>query len=817
MRNPGTCIFVYHCNYGTGYPAAHSSLCCRSIRIVKNVLLLIIIVSSLPAFLSPAAALDWITETVDSNGDTGWYTSLALDSAGNPRISYLDWTKHHLKYAAKSDGVWMTETVDRTNTSGDFCSLKLDHSGQPFISYYDGNQGNLSFALKSGDIWTHLIVDTGGVGRYTSLALDNHSYAHISYQDLLNMKLKYAEKSGDHWVIETVDNSGNVGTYSSLALDNTGKPHVSYYDAGHGYLKYAEKTGNTWITMTVDNTGNAGYYTSMGLNASGNPGISYYDGINKDLKYATKSGNVWIKEIVDRAGNVGLYTSLAYDNAGNPHISYYDSTNGHLKYAVKSGNTWTNETVDSAINTGQYSSLVLDNLDNPRISYRSGLDGDLRFSTGFSALHLNFTATPQYGTSPLFVRFNETSEGGLPSLWNWSFGDGTWFNTSSDSLRNPGHIFETPGVYTVNLTVNTFNLSSTLSHSGFITVTAPDITPPYTTIRTPDPTVTSTPGPTLIPDPTSIPDPTLIPTTTLTFLPTFSPDPTKTPSFFPTLIPDPAFTPTSTHTPIPTFSPDPSIGPSISPTLSSKPTVSPSLTFTFSPAPSPFPAVNGEGSDAEYPVPSAIATGLPVSRTINVGGDSAIRCITVTGQGLSSAIFTALKVTSPPTGVSPVNMTVYQYINILPARCGVISSAQIEFAVPRSVINEHHTKPVDVKLYRFNMTSWGCLSTSMLESQNGQVIYRAESQDFSLFAITLPNGTFAANGTEEIKPAAGAGISVESQSSKPLIQEIRETPKPFSESAYDTGFPSLMAVVTVVPIIGIFIFIVFKKFGRIHR
>jgi hypothetical protein len=164
-----------------------------------------------------------------------------------------------------------------------------------------------------------------------------------------------------------------------------------------------------------------------------------------------------------------------------------------------------------------------------------------------------------------------------------------------------------------------------------------------------------------------------------------------------------------------------------------------------------------------------------------------------------------------------MNMTVYQYISILPARCGVISSAQIEFAVPRSVINEHHTKPVDVKLYRFNMTSWGCLSTSMLESQNGQVIYRAESQDFSLFAITLPNGPFAAKETEEIAPAAATGILVESQSSKPLIQEIRETPKPFSESAYDTGFPSVMALVTVVPIIGIFIFIVFKKFRRIHR
>lgn len=112
MRNPETCIFVYRCDYGTGYPAARSSFYSRSVRIAQSALLFIIIASAVPAFLSPAAALDWVTETIDSNGDTGWYTSLALDTAGNPRISYMDWTKHHLKYAAKTNGVWMNETVE---------------------------------------------------------------------------------------------------------------------------------------------------------------------------------------------------------------------------------------------------------------------------------------------------------------------------------------------------------------------------------------------------------------------------------------------------------------------------------------------------------------------------------------------------------------------------------------------------------------------------------------------------------------------------------------------------------------------------------
>ncbi len=60
----------------------------------------------------------------------------------------------------------------------------------------------------------------------------------------------------------------------------------------------------------------------------------------------------------------------------------------------------------------------------------------------------DFTATPTSGTNPLTVEFTDTSTGGTPSLWFWSFGDG-----GSSVAQDPSHTYTTPGTHSVSLTV----------------------------------------------------------------------------------------------------------------------------------------------------------------------------------------------------------------------------------------------------------------------------------------------------------------------------------------------------------------------------
>jgi hypothetical protein len=353
--------------------------------------------------IAPASGLTWACETVQSGFNYGAGSSLELDGAGNPHISYLQITgagcnnNACLRYANKSGTSWATMSVDPkvgTTTWKHATSLALDRSSNPRISYYNGTTRDLRYAGR-GATWSLEVADGNNPyagykdrGLYSSIELDSAGNPHISYAhfDGGTNSLKYASRTGFVWTNETVPFASGTAPATmdtSLALDTSNRPHIASLNTSGVW--YAYFNGASWSMVLVDNPGNVDY-VSIALDSAGNPGISYYD-VNQDmLKYAFRRGSTWTVENVSMGG--GMYNSLAMDSAGNPRISYHSGTvsAGFLKYAWKTGSVWHTEYVDtSAANTGWCSSLEIDTSDRPHISYWEYTSGKLRYAVGSAA------------------------------------------------------------------------------------------------------------------------------------------------------------------------------------------------------------------------------------------------------------------------------------------------------------------------------------------------------------------------------------------------------------------------------------------------
>jgi hypothetical protein len=338
--------------------------------------------------------IGWVVETIDSPEFVGYYTSIALDSGNRPHISYCkyDVTSRvcdDLKYAYYDGSFWQNETVDSAGDVGGYTSIALDSNNRPHISYYDATNDDLKYAYFDGSFWQNETVDSGeDVGEWTSIALDTSDRPHISYYDRTNGDLKYAYFDGSFWQIETVDSAGDVGWFTSIALDTSNRPHISYRDFTNQSLKYAYFDGLSWQIETVD-SGNVGAWSSIVLDTNNRPHISYLDSpASRDLslKYAYFDGSSWQIEIVDSDdGIVGIFTSIALDTNNLPHISYCKNIPGDLKYACFDGLSWQIETIDSAGYVGWWTSIALDSNNRPHISYCSyasdnDYSGDLKYA-----------------------------------------------------------------------------------------------------------------------------------------------------------------------------------------------------------------------------------------------------------------------------------------------------------------------------------------------------------------------------------------------------------------------------------------------------
>jgi hypothetical protein len=170
-----------------------------------------------------------------------------------------------LKYA-KYDGIsWNLFTVDSAGDVGFFTSIALDASGNPHISYHDKTNLNLKYAKYDGVAWSLSVPDFElHVGSYTSIALDGSGYPHIAYKgNKTELSLKYANFNGVSWSTYTVN--ARVGGllvnafHTFISIDGSGNPHIAYRDGTYQDLKVAHWTGANFSVPMNDAQGPSGF------------------------------------------------------------------------------------------------------------------------------------------------------------------------------------------------------------------------------------------------------------------------------------------------------------------------------------------------------------------------------------------------------------------------------------------------------------------------------------------------------------------------------------------------------------------------------
>jgi hypothetical protein len=288
----------------------------------------------------------WSAETVTTTRlTTNKNIGFKIDpNTGRFHAAMYDSVNKDLIYATKGGLFWNYTHVDTAGDVGQNPSLALDSAGNPFISYYDATNGNLKLAYYDGATWTVEAVDAtpNDTGLYSSIAVDPASgQIYIAYFNATSSRLwiAYSNATTPHtFILTNVDNTADTGRFLSLDLTAGSIPGIAYYDASNQDLKYAiaSAPAPVWtFTLTqVDTTGAVGKYCSLAFDHWSLPHISYYDETNGNLKYAYYDGSTWTPQTVDSNGDVGLWTSIAIEQSPSnvPHISYYDRTQGKMKY-----------------------------------------------------------------------------------------------------------------------------------------------------------------------------------------------------------------------------------------------------------------------------------------------------------------------------------------------------------------------------------------------------------------------------------------------------------------------------------------------------
>lgn len=262
--------------------------------------------------------------------DPGGRLSLKIDAQGNAHLA-----GESSSYRVSADGGYTWSSSSLSYGPGN--SIALDSHGNPRVSYAR-NDGKLTYYSYEQQAWFEKATAVDGLTSVGHIALDAQDYPILPFSRSGYVRYAYIDRTTNGWKYSS-SSTAATGVAPSLAVDANGKVHFTF--SKNGKLCYATAMpGGALSVQEIDACGYSGdpatEFSSLLLDAAGIPHVAYYDKLTTSLKLASwnVSTSSWVKETIDQVGDVGLCPSAAMDLGGIIHIAYYDATNAAIKYAV---------------------------------------------------------------------------------------------------------------------------------------------------------------------------------------------------------------------------------------------------------------------------------------------------------------------------------------------------------------------------------------------------------------------------------------------------------------------------------------------------
>jgi hypothetical protein len=297
------------------------------------------------------------------SGRTGYAGDLGLarDNTGALHAVYADSVQGDLFYATcaalcTAAAGWTLVALDTAGNIGSSSAIAVDVSRRVHIVYRDDQRQRFRYATCAAPCtgrasFSFATVDPSsiGVGTSPAIAVDSTGTVHTVYYDFIGTYLRYSRCSAAdcavdaNWVSGTVDFGPFVGRTSAIAAAAAGTLHLAYADSANGRLRYAVCSLNctgvgAWALSDIT-LGERGQEPAIAVAGNGTLSVSYYAAATDDLGFAecpqqcTLSTN-WAVVPLATEGLVGRGSALSVDSRNRLQLIYSEDNGTALRYGT---------------------------------------------------------------------------------------------------------------------------------------------------------------------------------------------------------------------------------------------------------------------------------------------------------------------------------------------------------------------------------------------------------------------------------------------------------------------------------------------------